>query len=101
VTAQNRRNYTVLSSYDYQSNDITYWIGPFSSCGVQCDATPGCIAYALHKDNGANCWLKHNLLGGNTATNRDTYYVINQAAFRVRLAAKDEVLLTLSGFNYS
>ncbi len=54
------RGYTMIAngSANFIGNDITYWKGPFSSCAAACDKTPGCVAYTLHKENGANCWLK-------------------------------------------
>ncbi len=73
----------VNGNTDYPGNDITYWKGPFSGCAAACDQTPGCVAYTLHKDNGANCWLKSALPKGSPKptgnstpnANRDTFQV--------------------------
>jgi hypothetical protein len=74
-------------------NDLRYWEGPFSACPAQCDSTPGCVGFLLHKNLGANCYLKFALHASKSTwwTGSDTVYVTNQAALRVRLAAKDEV----------
>ena len=71
------RSYKLLSkgNIDYPGNDITYWRGPFSECAAACTRTPGCKAYILHKDNGANCWLKSKVENSTPNTNRDTFQV--------------------------
>jgi hypothetical protein len=94
TTAQ--RSYATLPNTDFFGNDITYWYGSFEGCLWACDTTATCIGFVLDKSKGYNCWLKHNFWPNNifsSSTTRDISFVTNQAALRVRLAAKDEVCL--------
>jgi hypothetical protein len=69
------RNYSHIPKWDYPNNNLKYHVGPYETCNIACDNTPGCVGYARHLDNGANCWLKSDLYGtGNPSTIRDIYY---------------------------
>lgn len=90
-TVTSQRTYAIIAGRNSIGQDILYWNGSFAGCAARCDATPGCIAYVLDKPVGANCWLKYQLLTVLINASFDTYYVTNQAAFKIRLAVKDEV----------
>jgi hypothetical protein len=75
ISFQNK-NYSLESNKDYPGNDIEYYNGNFTDCQSRCNNLPNCVGYALHKDNGRNCWMKSSLSGsGNSTTIRDTYRV--------------------------
>jgi len=78
VLKENPRSYTPRINTDYPGNDITYWRGPFSGCAKACDSTPNCVAYVIHKDNGANCWLKSLLSNPVPNVARDTFQVLKE-----------------------
>lgn len=67
------RNYKAQVNFDYPGNDILYYTGPLSTCGLMCDNTPGCVGYATNKDTNNNCWLKSKFGTGAASTNRDNY----------------------------
>lgn len=78
VATKSNNTYALLSNgnSDYPYNDIVYWNGPLSGCAQACSDTEGCIAYTLHKDNGANCWLKRSVGNPTPNRNRDTYQLL-------------------------
>jgi hypothetical protein len=72
------RHMNVSNNVDCPGNDITLYKGPFSNCAAVCDSTPGCVAYALDKKKGANCYLKSGLSNcGVKGSNNtiDIYYI--------------------------
>lgn len=63
-----------LMHADWQGNDIRYHVGPFDTCAAACNATKGCVGYALDKGRGNSCWLKSKFEGNPNKDNRfDTY----------------------------